>query len=60
MFDIHCPHCSMRRLVGPGRVRRLVNDSAGVHVTLQCWCGAESTFRTGRAAEAVAAVALTA
>jgi hypothetical protein len=30
-------------------VRGLVNDAAGIHVTLQCWCGGLSTIRTGRA-----------
>jgi hypothetical protein len=49
MFDLDCPHCSTRRLLSPGRVRGLVNDAAGIHVTLQCWCGGLSTIRTGRA-----------
>lgn len=52
MFDIHCPHCSTRRLVFPGQVRGLVNDSAGIHVTVECWCGGLTTFRTGRAGSA--------
>lgn len=50
MFDLFCPHCSTRRLMFAGQVRDLVNDSNGVHVVLECWCGGLVSWHSGRVA----------
>ena len=51
MFDAYCQSCSRRRLVFAGQVRGIANDDAGIHVTFECWCGALSTWSTGRSRE---------
>ena len=50
MFAVHCPACNSRRLVFASQVRGIVNDDSGIHVTYACWCGALSTWTTGRKA----------
>ena len=51
MFDAYCQSCSRRRLVFAGQVRGISNDPSGIHVSYECWCGALSTWTTGRRAE---------
>jgi hypothetical protein len=51
MFDHFCTVCRQRRLIFPTQVRSIVNDDRGVHVRFACWCGAEQTLDTGRAAD---------
>jgi hypothetical protein len=48
MFDAFCQSCSRRRLVFAGQLRGISNDDKGIHVAYECWCGALSTWSTGR------------
>jgi hypothetical protein len=50
MFDHHCTACAKRQLIFPSQVTSLVNTEDGIRVTFTCWCGAEQTLLTGRAA----------
>jgi len=50
MFDHFCTACRQRRLIFPTQVTSIANDERGVHVRFTCWCGAEQTLDTGRAA----------
>lgn len=51
MFDAFCQSCSRRRLVFAGQLRGISNDDKGIHVAYECWCGALSTWTTGRLRE---------
>jgi RNase P subunit RPR2 len=51
MFDHFCTACRRRRLIFPSQVAAIVNDERGVHVRITCWCGADQTIETGRAAD---------
>jgi hypothetical protein len=50
MFDHHCSACDQRQLIFPSQVSGLVNTDHGIAVVFECWCGAEQTVLTGRAA----------
>lgn len=50
MFDIHCTACDKRQLIFLSQVTSLVNTDHGIVVAYTCWCGAEQSFTTGKAA----------
>jgi hypothetical protein len=50
MFDHLCTACGKRQLIFPSQVTSLVNTDHGIIVAFECWCGAEQTLLTGRAA----------
>ncbi len=58
MFDHVCTACGQRQLVFASRVRSVVNTDAGIQVTHICWCGAQQTWLTGKAATARSDAAL--
>ncbi|CAB4691162.1 MAG: hypothetical protein F2667_02215 [Actinobacteria bacterium] len=60
MFDNHCTACDKRQLIFPSQVTAMTNTDAGISVTFTCWCGAEQTMLTGKAAAAARAHALAA
>ncbi len=60
MFDHKCTACDKRQLIFPGQVTSLVNTADGIVVTHTCWCGAEQTWVTGKAASTRTAAALAA
>ncbi len=51
MFDHHCTACERRQLIFPSQVTSLVNTDHGILMAFECWCGAEQTLLTGRAAD---------
>lgn len=51
MFDHHCTSCHKRQLIFPSQVASMTNTDHGIVVAFTCWCGAEQTLTTGRAAE---------
>ncbi|MBB6627614.1 hypothetical protein H5V45_09800 [Nocardioides sp. KIGAM211] len=56
MFDHFCTACDKRQLIFPSQVTSLTNTDHGIIVELTCWCGAEQTLVTGRAASRSARV----
>ncbi len=50
MFVHSCTSCRQRKLVFPSQVTSLVNTESGIVVGYSCWCGADQTWVTGRAA----------
>lgn len=52
MFDHDCTACAKRQLIFPSQISGLANTHHGIVVTFTCWCGAEQTMLTGRAAQA--------
>ncbi len=52
MFLLNCSECGKRQLIFPSQVEGIVNDDAGIHVHVTCWCGAAGTIHTGLAAGA--------
>ncbi len=60
MFDHHCTACDTRQLIFPSQVTSLSNTEHGIDVAFTCWCGAEQTMTTGRAAERRSRVSLAA
>lgn len=50
MFDHHCTACDKRQLIFPSQITAMTNTEAGIVVTFTCWCDAEQTMVTGRAA----------
>lgn len=48
MFAIDCPVHGHQVLVPPSRIRGLSNTHHGIVITVECWCGAPVTVRTGR------------
>lgn len=50
MFDSYCTACNKHQLIFPSQVTSLVNTDHGIVVTYTCWCGAEQSLTTGRAA----------
>jgi hypothetical protein len=57
MFDHNCTACATRQLIFPSQVTSLTNTDHGIVVDFTCWCGADQTITTGRAAERGAALA---
>jgi hypothetical protein len=51
MFDHLCTECGKRQLIFTSQVTSLVNTDNGIIVAFECWCGAEQTMLTGRAAD---------
>lgn len=60
MFDIHCTACDKRQLIFPSQVTSMSNTDHGIVVTYTCWCGAEQTMTTGKAARRAEKVVLAA
>lgn len=50
MFDHHCTTCAKRQLIFPSQITAMTNTEQGIVVSFTCWCGAEQTMTTGRAA----------
>ena len=50
MFDHHCTDCGKRQLIFPSQITSMNNTDHGIIVAFRCWCGAEQTMVTGRAA----------
>ena len=50
VFDHHCTACDRRQLIFPSQVTSLDNTERGIVVAFTCWCGADQTLRTGKAA----------
>ena len=50
MFTVHCDTCDTTRLLGPRRITGMDNTDQGIFVHFRCFCGAEATILTGRAA----------
>jgi hypothetical protein len=60
MFDNHCTACDQRQLIFPSQVTSMSNTDHGIVVTYTCWCGAEQTMTTGKAARRAEKVVLAA
>jgi hypothetical protein len=60
MFDHYCTACATRQLIFPTQVTSMTNTESGIVVGFTCWCGADQTMTTGRAAERAAKVTLAA
>lgn len=45
-----CTSCSKRQLIFPSQITGLTNTDHGILATFTCWCGAEQTLLTGKAA----------
>ena len=56
MFDHNCTVCEKRQLIFPSQVSSLTNTDHGIVVAFTCWCGADQTMVTGRAAATAAPV----
>jgi hypothetical protein len=48
MFDVDCPGCEARVLLGPRNITAMDNTDAGIVVRWRCRCGSEGSFLTGR------------
>lgn len=46
-----CTSCAKRQLIFPSQITGLVNTEHGILVSFTCWCDAEQTILTGKAAE---------
>ena len=60
MFDHLCTSCDKRQLIFPSQVSSLTNTDRGIVVAFTCWCGADQTMVTGRAATKAPSVTLAA
>ena len=60
MFDHQCTACEKRQLIFSSQVTSLTNTEHGIVVAFTCWCGADQTIVTGRAAERAGSVVLAA
>jgi hypothetical protein len=50
MFDHNCTACDKRQLIFPSQVTSMANTDHGIVVNFTCWCGADQTMTTGKAA----------
>jgi hypothetical protein len=50
MFDNECTECGKRQLIFPSQITSISNTGSGISVAYTCWCGADQTWLTGRAA----------
>jgi hypothetical protein len=50
MFDHRCTSCHKRQLIFPSQIASMTNTDQGIVVAFTCWCGAEQSLTTGRAA----------
>ena len=46
-----CTSCAKRQLIFPSQITGLVNTDHGIEVSFTCWCGADQTLLTGKAAD---------
>lgn len=60
MFDNFCTACDKRQLIFPSQVTSMNNTDEGIVLTFTCWCGAEQSLTTGKAAARRSKVALAA
>lgn len=60
MFDHKCTACAKRQLIFPSQVTSLTNAAHGIVVRFTCWCGAEQTMVSGKAATSASKVVLAA
>lgn len=60
MFDHHCTSCERRELIFPDQIVAMANTDHGIVVAFTCWCGADQTMTTGRAAAQAPEVTLAA
>ena len=60
MFDHKCTACEKRQLIFPSQVTSMTNTHDGIVVAFTCWCGAEQTIVTGKAATTAHQVTLAA
>jgi len=60
MFVHHCTACAKRQLIFPSQVTSMTNSAHGIVVRFTCWCGAEQTMVSGKAAATVSKVTLAA
>ena len=60
MFDHTCTACDKRQLIFPSQVTSMANTDRGIVVAFTCWCGADQTMTTGKAAAKQDKVALAA
>ena len=60
MFDHYCTACAKRQLIFPSQVTSMTNTGHGIVVAFTCWCGADQTMVTGRAAAKAPSVTLAA
>ena len=60
MFDHHCTACARRELISASQVTSVTNTDHGIVVAFTCWCGADQTMVTGRAADQARTVTLAA
>jgi hypothetical protein len=60
MFDHYCTTCAKRQLIFPSQVSSMTNTDRGIVVAFTCWCGADQTMVTGRAATEASSVTLAA
>ncbi|GAW50257.1 uncharacterized protein PD653_0374 [Nocardioides sp. PD653] len=60
MFDHYCTACAKRQLIFSSQVSSLTNTDQGIVVAFTCWCGADQTMVTGRAATPASSVTLAA
>lgn len=50
MLTIYCPTHNSEVLVGPRRIRHLVNTPHGIELVVECYCGHRVDAVTGRRA----------
>jgi len=50
MFDHNCTDCGKRQLIFPSQITAMNNTGHGIVVEFRCWCGADQTMVSGRAA----------
>lgn len=48
MFSIKCPSHGSDVLVGPRRIRSLLNAEASILLEIECYCGTHVVLGTGR------------
>ena len=60
MFDHKCTACAKRQLIFPSQVTAMNSSAAGILIRFTCWCGAEQTMVSGKAATTAAKVTLAA
>lgn len=44
MFDVDCPGCQARTLLGPRNITALENTDAGIVLRWRCRCGSEGSL----------------
>jgi hypothetical protein len=49
MFDLYCPRCASRRLIFPSQITGVDNDTVGIVVHFECWCGTAGAWNADTA-----------